>query len=169
MPPERITSPIPIDSSTVTPNVRAKRFETAWRWTYAELQDALRDAEVIYRGGPETPISRLLEQLHNDMFAWVQCWQTRTRKAEAVLRELMASARLSDDERVTILQTMFGRPGARRDSRLLSEAERNLIDHYRQTDVAGRRMIREMFARLAASSNQRDADDDPVGVSAEAP
>jgi hypothetical protein len=73
-------------------------------------------------------------------------------KAERDLRATLG-ADLSDVQRECVLTTLYGeQQGRRRNVHVLSEAERQLIDQYREIDAKGKQMLRELFARLAATS-----------------
>lgn len=153
---ELVARTVPIDSSAVTPTARELRLSANYRATYDELRDALRGANVIAASvhQPETLIGTLFDQVGTTACACLTFWEGRTRKAEHLLRKVLASDALSEDERRAILTTLHGRRGPQRDLHILSDLERAMIDQYRQMAAADRQMIRTLFARLAVTPEQ---------------
>lgn len=79
-------------------------------------------------------------------------WERRVRAAERVLRNMLASDALTDDQRRQIIATVYGEATTRRDEKILSAREARLIQQLRGTDSAGRQILYTLVDRLFTSS-----------------
>ncbi len=87
----------------------------------------------------------------------VSFWERQAQKFGRMLRVALACDGLSDEDRKSILSGLYrGRSSERRDPRVLSEAEARMMSQYRSMDDASRQMIRTLFDRLAATSENTD-------------
>jgi hypothetical protein len=97
---------------------------------------------------------KMLHDLFIDCWgAWCKCLshlEHRTLKAERQLRAVLALD-LTDEQRANVLSTL--RIDKSRNRLLLSDYERQIVDQYRRMNAKGTTMIRELFAILAAVSD----------------
>ena len=94
--------------------------------------------------------AKALRELHRDCGrAKVrQClyWERRARQAEKLLRATLGTD-LTDEQFAAVCATL--RADDRRNPRLLTEHERQLIADYRQMDAPERQAVRTVFERFA--------------------
>jgi hydroxymethylpyrimidine pyrophosphatase-like HAD family hydrolase len=92
---------------------------------------------------------------HREWEAGCQLFDYRDRRVarlERAIRVIAASDLLSEDQRRELLSGVYGHAVVARRGAVVSETERELVDHYRGMDAAGKRMLRTLCARLSTSS-----------------
>lgn len=142
------------DTSQPIPD-RAKQLDTAWREANETVSDALQAAGILTEphgrgfGVPHTltGISRLRAEEWNAHIQVVWFWERRAQNLEDQIRRVLACD-LSTEHRASLMEALTGKPSRARDARLLTESEASLIQSYRETDAAGKQLLRTLLKRL---------------------
>jgi hypothetical protein len=164
-PPDAPIAVVPIETARKEPQAREKQLEQAWceaeNDLYAGLHAAgLLDAAHISPGSDpnhQTPVERLLVRLWTAHCHLTRYHEGRIHRLEQTLRHTLARPAHTDASRTGVLQALYGPAGRRRDVNILTDVERRLFDNYRRINVAGKQMIRTLFAQLAGDASKKGA------------
>lgn len=130
------------------------RLEHDWRQAQDNLASALHRAGFLASPSElqATPIGRLLYRYLDASIRLCTYHRGRVNRLHVALRRTLGHEASSESARAAVLNLVYGRGGRRRDAAVLNEAERALLDQYRQMDAPARQMVRTLFARLAKTS-----------------
>jgi molybdenum-dependent DNA-binding transcriptional regulator ModE len=108
------------------------------------LQEALRSVPRAERA------LELYDQLHRATDRRLRYWESRARKAERTLKAALEADVLSDEQRLAILDGLYGKQQLR-DSKVLTEFEADLIRDYRRMSSVSRTAVRVVFKAIATT------------------
>ncbi len=151
------------DAPTVKPSARAERLDTNWRDAEQAVNTALFEAGLLDRPGisPGAPKEHLVGMHGLRCREWeaqwrlVSFWERQTAKYQTMLRRVLASDTLDEDQRQAVITGLHGPRGIRLDTKTLSESEYRLIAQYRRMDDRDRQMIRTLIDRLERLAEHR--------------
>jgi hypothetical protein len=156
---------IAIETAPPTPPAkRAERLHDAGRAAFEAVDEALHAADVLprtylgARGWTGSGAAATQAGLPGDRYdEWeagcqlVDYLERRVARLERAIRVIAESDHvLNEDQRRELLSGVYGPAMAARRRAVLSETERELVDHYRGMDAPGRQMLRTLCARLGS-------------------
>jgi hypothetical protein len=112
---------------------------------YADWEVARGDIST----GSDVPVNRLF----HTALAYASFWKRQAEKSDRLLNAALASDALTDEQRRKILATKYI---TKRDAKLLSDGELQLVDQYRTLSPAARAALRELVKWARAASPRPD-------------
>lgn len=134
---------------------RARQLGDRRRDANAAARRALRDLDLEEEG---TELLQSLDQAEKASLDEVLYWERQASKATRQLRVVLANADLPEELRRHVVGAIHGGGAQRRDSKLLSETELDVIRQYRAMNGSDRQMVRTLFKRLAAAAYMAERD-----------
>jgi hypothetical protein len=138
---------VSIEKGFGDPKVHAQRIHDSYYQAFLAMQNAAVGA------GLPVHCDSLFSQMFNAGHRLADFWQRRAHRLDRALRVALASDCVSDQHRAEIVAVLVGSKKLRRDKKLLSEAEGQLIADYRRMDTDGKQMLRTLLSRIANSTS----------------
>ena len=149
----------------VTASKRAERLSKAWHVATREVDESLHAAGLlpnpyISPGAPRDRMTGIHGLRCREWYTVINLygyWERQAVKYQSLLRRAMACDGIDDEQRSAILEGLHGLKARQMDSRVLSDAERRLVDNYRHMDDRDRQMLRTLVDRLASFADHENA------------